>query len=311
MGKAIATLSILLAWCASSSAASFAHTHHHRHRHRRHHVHHFPPVRVISVTGGGLSGPSAPASASAPLPSPERWDNAGVLIALGDVPGCASGKSDPVPYLESYGAQVLRLVVSPDIAADGASLPCVIDAVTAGYKVSLVIGYDNSWSTSETLGYFEGVLEIYGSYAWAISIGNEQELNQDGSQTGLQYASIWRAVEPVLQREYPQAIRVAGEISPWGMPFLQAALVIGLPGAQALAGHPYARPHGFAPMDLATLAQTYRAAGVVQRGARRTGLVGRQHPALLDARRIDGGDLAELISTGPVPAGAPAGPRGL
>ena len=31
---------------------------------------------------------------------------------------------------------------------------------------------------------------------------------------------MWRAVEPVVANLAPQAIRVAGEISPWGMRFL-------------------------------------------------------------------------------------------
>jgi hypothetical protein len=212
---------------------------------------------VIAAAGAGLAGPSAPVSASAPVVAPQRWDNETALIAVGNEPGCVSAGSDPVPYLQSYGAQILRLVISPGRGDEGEALPCVSDAVAAGYRLSLVVGYDNSWSTNTIMEYFERVLDVYGQYAWAISIGNEQELNQDGVQTGAQYASTWRAVEPVLAREYPQAIRVAGEISPWGMPFLQAAFVIGLPGAQALAGHPYARPHGFAPIDFATLAQSY------------------------------------------------------
>ena len=162
-----------------------------------------------------------------------------------------------MPYLEAYGAQILRVVISPGSGTAGEALPCIIDAVSAGYRVSLVIGYDNSWGDSDVLAYFQRMLNMYGQYAWAISIGNEQELNQDGVQSGAQYATTWGIVEPVLAAQYPQAIRVAGEISPWGIPFIESALAVGLPGAQALAGHPYARPHGFAPLDFAALAQQY------------------------------------------------------
>jgi hypothetical protein len=164
---------------------------------------------------------------------------------------------DPVPYLQQYNAQILRLVIGPDAGANGEALTCVIDAVSAGYRLSLVVCYDNSASPASILAYFQRVLGIYGQYAWAVSIGNEQELDQDGSQTGAQYAATWQAVEPFIARDYPQALRVAGEISPWGLPFLQSALAIGLPGAQAIAGHPYARPHAFAPTDFAALAQAY------------------------------------------------------
>jgi hypothetical protein len=37
----------------------------------------------------------------------------------------------------------------------------------------------------------------------------------------------------------PRAIRVAGEVSPWGLPFLSGAVRSGLPGVQALSAHPY------------------------------------------------------------------------
>lgn len=243
---------------APASAARLSHhrahhhrAHHHTPRHRHHHAHHHPPTQVIAVTGVDIASPSVPA------PSPQTWHNGIAMIAIGDVPGCVSAGADPVPYLQNYAAQILRLVISPGSGSEAESLPCVSDAVSAGYKVSLVVGYDNSWTTTEILGYFQRVVQIYGEYAWAISIGNEQELNQDGSESAAQYASVWQVVEPVVASDYPQAIRVAGEISPWGLQLLQSALVIGLPGVQAVGGHPYARPHGFAPSQLAALAQAY------------------------------------------------------
>jgi hypothetical protein len=213
---------------------------------------------VIVVTGGSLTGTSVSGGAPTPAPAaPLTWDNPTALIALGHVPGCVETGSNPVPYLEVYAAQILRVVISPGSGTEGEAIPCIVDAVSAGYKVSLVIGYDNSWSDRDVLAYFQRMLGMYGQFAWAISIGNEQELNQDGTQTGAQYATIWGIVEPMVAAQYPHAIRVAGEISPWGIPFVQSALALGLPGAQALAGHPYARPHSFAPLEFATLAEEY------------------------------------------------------
>jgi hypothetical protein len=257
IGSVIA-LSIVFAWCASSSAAAHRHPSH-RHRHHRHRVHHHPPGRGTGVTGGALT-PSTPASGPTPAALPQTWDNPDALVALGNLTGCVYGGEDPVPYLRRWGAEILRIVISPDLpgtSAESVALPCVNDAVSAGYKLNLVIGYSNSWSAGDIVDYFNRILGIYGQYAWAISIGNEQELNQDGSQSGEQYAKTWKVVEPIVAAKYPQAIRVAGEISPWGLPFIQSALAIGLPGAQALAAHPYARPHGFAAIDFATLAQGY------------------------------------------------------
>jgi hypothetical protein len=266
-GIALAVVAILLLWCVSAAVAAPSHHQHqryhqkHRRRHHRHHrVHHSPPGQGIAATGGGLDNAPVDPSSSSPAPVSQIWDNANALVALGNVPGCVYEGTDPVAYLQLYGAEVLRLVMTPgdpDTAADEVAVKCVAHAVAAGYKVSLVIGYDNAWSNKEILEYFDTILGIYGPYAWAISVGNEQELDRDGSQTGAEYASTWRAVEPVLAADYPQAIRVAGEISPWGLQFIQSALAIGLPGAQALAGHPYARPHAFAPIDLAALAQAY------------------------------------------------------
>ena len=272
MRKWVPVLALLLAWFAPVAAAKISHPDHHhaRHHHRRHHRRHHRhagQMTTVTVAGqvtavtapGQVTGSTNGASASAPGPG-GTWQtahNSHTLIALGDVPGCIAGAADPVPYLQEYDAQILRLVISPDAGANGESLPCALDAVSAGYKLSVVLNYDNAWSQTDILDYCEKVLGIYGQYAWAVSIGNEQELDQDGWQTGADYAATWQEVEPVLAGEYPQAIRVAGEISPWGLQFLETALAIGLPGVQAVAAHPYARPHGFAPADLAELARTY------------------------------------------------------
>ncbi len=263
MRMVIPGLALLLTWGSQAAPAKLSQRHparrhqqhhaphHHATRHRHHHAYHHHPGQVIATKGSG--------TASTPLPamSSPTGGSSPVLIALGDVPGCLYDGTDPVPDLRAYSAEILRLVISPSAGAEGEALSCVIAAASAGYKLSLVVGYDNAWNPTEILTYFKQVLRIYGPYTWAVSIGNEQELNQDGSQTGAQYATTWQAVEPFLAHDYPQAIRVASEISPWGLGFLQSALAIGLPGAQAIAGHPYARPHAFNPSDFAQLAQGY------------------------------------------------------
>ena len=148
--------------------------------------------------------------------------------------------------LGTYHATVLRLVISPGHGDRGQALACVRAAVAAGDKVHLAIGYDNRWSTATVVSYFKRVLASYARYAWAISIGGEQELTQGGAKsTGARYSATWRAVEPIVARLAPHAIRVAGEISPWGTQFLYSAYAHGLPGAQAIAVHGYVARYGF------------------------------------------------------------------
>jgi hypothetical protein len=69
---------------------------------------------------------------------------------------------------------------------------------------------------------------------------------------------MWKAVEPIVARLAPHAIRVAGEISPWGLSYLRAALSAGLPGAQALAMHPYQAPYAMRISDALSVARRVR-----------------------------------------------------
>lgn len=169
------------------------------------------------------------------------------LIGVGNVPGCIDGSAGGLTILRTYHASVLRVVVQTPYGQNGQALPCVRAARAAGAKLNLAIGYNNLWSTSTIVAYFRHVLALYGPYAWAISIGNEQEVSagKGVSATPTRYASVWRAVEPVVAQLAPQAIRVAGEVSPWGFSFLRQAYASGLPGAQAIAVHPYAARFGF------------------------------------------------------------------
>jgi hypothetical protein len=182
-----------------------------------------------------------------PHPSIQSHGSLPTLVGVGNVGGCIDGSASGLPILRTYHASVLRVVVQTPYGQNGQALPCVRAARAAGAKLNLAIGYNNLWSTSRIVAYFRHVLALYGPYAWAISIGNEQELSagKGASATPSGYAAVWRAVEPVVARMAPQAIRVAGEVSPWGFSFLRQAYASGLPGAQAIAVHPYAASFGF------------------------------------------------------------------
>lgn len=163
------------------------------------------------------------------------------ITGIGDIPGCSDSSADPAIWLSQQGGRVVRVFVNPWIG-DGA-LGCAQAAVRDGAQVALSIQWWNDWTVQQVQDFFGQMLAIYGPYAWSVSVGNEQELQEgpDGAPgiSGDQYAAVWQAVEPLLLRFAPQAIKVAGEISPWGLPFLQQAVVDGLPGVQALAAHPY------------------------------------------------------------------------
>jgi hypothetical protein len=69
---------------------------------------------------------------------------------------------------------------------------------------------------------------------------------------------MWRAVEPIIKRMTPWAVRVGGEISPWGYNDLAHELRLGLPGIQAVAVHPSTFSWGFTVSQALALAGRYR-----------------------------------------------------
>ena len=157
------------------------------------------------------------------------------------------------PFLRSNGANVLRLIVAPDDAFAGAGVACVKAAHAAGFKVYLSIQFQNRLSPQQAAAYFRQVLPSYAPYLWAIGVGNEQDLtgktdygqgkaalSRDGRSIGQNYRAVWNAVEPVLARLAPQAIRVYGEFSPWSFYANQQGFASGRPlGVQAIAAHCY------------------------------------------------------------------------
>ena len=163
--------------------------------------------------------------------------------------------------LRAHGATVLRIVL-PDFPSPNALL-CVERAKTEGYHVYLSMQYDNAWSPKRVASYFARTLPQYAPYAWAVSVGNEQDifskqrLAQGVPRTarlctgtgrrrrcrrdaGAYYRQVWSAVEPVVARVAPNALRVYGETTPWGFSFLKDSFQTGRPrGAQAVAFHCY------------------------------------------------------------------------
>jgi hypothetical protein len=166
--------------------------------------------------------------------------------------GSGTGTGVPPGITQAYGIH-------------GEALPCIRAARREGYKVLLVIGYNDAWSPGQVASFVSGVLRLYGPYLWAVGVGNEQEL-QGPKLSGSAYSRDWKAVEPLLKRMAPRAIRAGGEISPYGLSFIQAALRAGLPGMQALAVHAYAYKWEFTIPQVLQLAQRYHAALWVDEG---------------------------------------------
>jgi hypothetical protein len=160
--------------------------------------------------------------------------------------------------LKAHDATVLRIVL-PDFPSPNALL-CVERAKAEGYHVYISMQYDNSWSPRRVASYFARTLPQYAPFAWAVSVGNEQDVRQGvparearvctgrgrcQQNAGAYYRQVWNAVEPVVARVAPHAVRVYGETSPWGFTYLKDSFQTGLPhGAQAVAFHCYDTKRG-------------------------------------------------------------------
>jgi hypothetical protein len=151
---------------------------------------------------------------------------------------------------------VLRIIVP--YAGNTGALGCAQRAAAEGYRDYISIQYDNAWRPARVAAYYRRVLPQYAPYAWAVSLGNEQDLSQGArpphgrsricargqgcrpSTAGEDYRAVWNAVEPVIARLVPHAIRVYGETSPFGFTFLKDSFRSGRArGAQAVGFHCY------------------------------------------------------------------------
>ncbi len=133
---------------------------------------------------------------------------------------------------------MLRVIINPTTFALGAAR-CASAAEAEGYMVHVVVEWWN-WMPTPAIVYFYQQVLAQTSWAWAVSVGNEQEIGIGGRPLSpRQYASVWRAVEPVVAAEAPHAIRVAGEVAPWSTVFFADIAYDRLPGVQALSAHVY------------------------------------------------------------------------
>jgi len=157
------------------------------------------------------------------------------------------------PFLRANHANVMRLILSPQAAPVAAGIACVEAAHTAGFKVYISFQFNNHLTPSQVKSYFARVLPTYAPYLWAVGVGNEQDLamsgtsgqgtvslSRDGRTAGQNYRAVWNAVEPLLVKLVPHAIRVYGEFSPWGFGSTETGFAHGRPpGVQAIAAHCY------------------------------------------------------------------------
>lgn len=183
-----------------------------------------------------------------------------MIMQADDQLTCEVAGGDVDTFMQAHHATVLRIVVPYHRTSN--ALGCIRKASAEGYRVYLSIQYDNRWRPARVASYFRRTVPRYGPYAWAVSVGNEQDLVQGApaphgrsiichpvrgerrscrrSTAGEDYRAAWNAVEPVLARRAPHALRVYGEVSPFGFHFLQDSFRPGRPrGARAIAFHCY------------------------------------------------------------------------
>jgi hypothetical protein len=159
------------------------------------------------------------------------------LTAADDQSTCQAG-GEIAPFMRAHHATVLRIIIPYTQPSSEAA--CARTAAAEGYRVYVTLQYSNAWSTAKVAGYFRSTLPEYARYAWAVSVGNEQDLVQARGGSARSYRTVWNAVEPIIARLAPHAIRVYGEVSPFGFAFLKASFRPGRPaGAQAIAFHCY------------------------------------------------------------------------
>ncbi|MGN6867367.1 MAG: hypothetical protein ACTHMY_03070 [Solirubrobacteraceae bacterium] len=160
------------------------------------------------------------------------------IMQADDQTTCFTKGGDVSAFMRTHHATVLRIIVP--YWGNGQAPSCASKAAAKGYRVYLTLQYNNRWRPAKVAAYFRRTLPQYAPYAWAVSVGNEQDLVQGGRSTGASYRAVWNAVEPILARITPHAIRVYGETSPFGFPFLEQSFSPGRPrGAQAIAFHCY------------------------------------------------------------------------
>ena len=174
------------------------------------------------------------------------------FVAVSNQAACVANKNIS-PFVRRNHGNVLRLILAPADATAGAGVACIKYAHDAGLKVYISLQFNNRWTPRQVASYFRRVLVPYAPYVWAIGVGNEQDLTthtgagqgksalaRRGQTAGQAYRAVWDAVEPVLVKIAPRAIRVYGEFSPWSFSANAQGFAAGRPrGVQAIAAHCY------------------------------------------------------------------------
>lgn len=205
-------------------------------------------LRALTISALAVGFASSTQAASA---------QAAALVGAANLPGCVTGSlSNPRPFMEMFHAKLLRVVVSPS-SDGGHAMPCISAAHAEGYKVMLSVQWPSGWKVTRVESFFSQELTLYGRYLNAVGVGNEQEIVPPGTSAA-KYVTMWRAVEPIIKRKTPRAVRVGGEISPWGFNSLKQELRLGLPGIQAVAVHTYKFTFGFNFPQALALTRRYR-----------------------------------------------------
>jgi hypothetical protein len=160
--------------------------------------------------------------------------------------------------MQKFRAGILRVVVAQGNwhGNGGEAVPCISAAHAEGYKVELVIGWASWWPAKTVKWFFWKELSLYRYYVNAVAVGNEQEIVAPNMRPA-KYVAMWRAVEPEIKRMAPWAVRIAGEISPWGFKDLEQELRYGMRGIQAVAVHPYKFSWGYTFGQALALARRY------------------------------------------------------
>jgi hypothetical protein len=149
------------------------------------------------------------------------------LLAASKQSDCVANRN-VIAFLRTNHANVLRVILSPQQGPAAAGIECIKTARAAGYKIYISFQFVNGWRPSQVASYFNRVLPAYAPFAWAVGVGNEQDLTSPssadqgtkalsghGRTVGQNYRSDWDAAERVLVKRAPHAIRVYGDFSPW------------------------------------------------------------------------------------------------
>jgi hypothetical protein len=200
-------------------------------------------LRTAAVAGAVVAALMIGAAAASAQPS---------LLAASKQSDCVANRN-VIAFLRANHANVLRLILSPRQGPSGAGIECIKAARAAGYKIYISFQFVNGWRPSQVASYLNRVLPAYAPFAWAVGVGNEQDLTSPnsgdqgtkalsghGKTVGQNYRSDWDAAERVLVKRAPHAIRVYGDFSPWAFKAVKQGFAASRPaGVQAIAAHCY------------------------------------------------------------------------